>query len=953
MDAIRLHLLGGFALWIGERRVREPGQWLQSLLALMTLRSPRALNRAEAASILWPDASDSQARAYLRRAIAAVREALPEPDAPAMLEGEDLGWRPGAPISSDVAAFERAIALRDWPGAIVGYTGALLPAAADEWLVAERERLSRMYCDALANLAQALERAQDYAGALAQARRLVALDSLDELAWVRVMRLSALLGNRAGLARAYRDCARALREELGVAPAPATERAYRRFNLVDASRLNRLPPQASPMIGRVAELRQLDALLADPERRLITLIGLGGAGKTRLAVAAAARQAGAFLHGVVFVDLTEMPDARSAAYGISEALGLALPATQDPFGQLREMLRDRSALLVLDNAETLLDLTRGDLSLRLSGLLAESPELKLLVTSREPLGSRWETVLRVEGLSEDDAQALFERAARGAGAPAGLEPNSEALRRIIALTEGAPLALELAAAAAGEQPLVAVAAALEAGIDGLQAVVRDALPRQRSMTAAFDHSWRLLSADEQRALRATSVFHGGFGESAAIAVTGLPRAAFRRLARISLLRLDVERGRYGQHALVRRYAAQRLAENPADAAALLDAHMRVYADFTRENHRLLDTPEDERGLAHLTADLDNLRAGWDRAIAIRDRAALSRYVDALRLFRIRFRDAEGLAWTEAALEAEGWTPMSPALAETMSLIRTWRADYLLNLGRHAEVPLENDLAETWARRSGSRKASGRVLRAQADAAYNQGRTAEARALAETAIADLRAVDDIRPLCGALNVLGNSLVTLGDLDGAQAAYEETLRLCPGMWQIEAPALINLGVLAQQRGRPAGARAYFERVLETNQRRGEPSWPGLYDNIGEVLLQLNDEAGAVAMFRTAIEESLERQQAMIALNSLLSLGRLIAARGEPAAGLGLALFVAGHPGCHVETLRLASADVARLSGSLRPDDLAAARAWVAAQTLESAAQWALGHFPLRAKPVNLKG
>jgi tetratricopeptide (TPR) repeat protein len=166
----------------------------------------------------------------------------------------------------------------------------------------------------------------------------------------------------------------------------------------------------------------------------------------------------------------------------------------------------------------------------------------------------------------------------------------------------------------------------------------------------------------------------------------------------------------------------------------------------------------------------------------------------------------------------------------------------------------------------------------------------------------------------------------------------------LWQIEAPALINLGVLAQQRGRPAEARAYFERVLETNQRRGEPSWPGLYDNIGEALVQLNDEAGAAAMFRTAIDESLQRQQAMIALNALLSLSRLIAARGKTTAALGLALFVEAHPACHVETLRLASVEVARLAALLTPDDLTAARAWATGQTLDSAAQWALAHFPV---------
>lgn len=316
----------------------------------------------------------------------------------------------------------------------------------------------------------------------------------------------------------------------------------------------------SAFVGREHEIREIVELLERPGVRLLSIVGPGGMGKTRLALQLVSRVA----DGAYFVALDGLHDASALLPAIALTIGFKGTDFSPP--RLTGYLRDRSMLLVLDNFEHLLD---G--ATLLTEILQATTNVKILTTSRERLNLQEETVFRIEGLTTDAAVELFLQQARRLLPDYRVE-DTQQIVRICRLVEGMPLAILLAAGWVDVLPLDDIAAEIARSLDVLETQTRNIPERHRSIQAAFNASWKQLSAVDQRALSWLSVFRGGFTREAAQQVAGVNLRTLANLTAKSFLRHVPESGRYEIHALLRLYASERL----VDAQAAHTAHMNYF-----------------------------------------------------------------------------------------------------------------------------------------------------------------------------------------------------------------------------------------------------------------------------------------------------------------------------------------------------------------------------------------
>ncbi|GHO60558.1 LuxR C-terminal-related transcriptional regulator [Ktedonobacter robiniae] len=410
-----------------------------------------------------------------------------------------------------------------------------------------------------------------------------------------------------------------------------------------------LPQPSTAFIGRDRELKQIAGLLTDPTCQLLTLVGSGGIGKTRLALQVATSQQVHFVDGVSFVALTSIDSPDFLPTSIGATLEIPFLDPEEPLLQIRRYLRDKQMLLVLDNFEHLLDAAGC-----LTELLQAAPHLKILVTSRERLNLREEWVFPLDGLSypaapvADSAEhygavQLFVQRARQVRPHFVLSDHVHAVLSICRQVEGMPLGLELAASWLHVMSCEQIAARMANNLDFLTTPLRNMPERHRSLRVVFQQSWSLLSADEQAVLMRLSLFRGGFDGAAAVAVAGATLTVLAGLADKSLLRMD-STGRYDLHELLRQYAGEKLAE-ACEISTTTQRYLDYFLELAEAGEAHAYGREQVIWYDRQEVEMDNLRAALAWSINTKKVEIGLRIAAALRwVWETRGHLEEGVTW---------------------------------------------------------------------------------------------------------------------------------------------------------------------------------------------------------------------------------------------------------------------------------------------------------------------
>jgi predicted ATPase/DNA-binding SARP family transcriptional activator len=675
-DRLTLTLLGGFQAQLDPgAAVVLPTRKTQALLAYLALPLGQAHPREKLATLLWGDMPDAQARGNLRHALSRIRKALPRAvQAGAMFDGPNVSLDP-ALVDVDVARFEHLVA-DGRPPALAQiptlYRGDLLAGLAlperpfEDWLTSERERLHELAIQALTHLFTHQQQAGAVEPAVHTGLRLLAIDPLQEPVHRAVMRLYTRLGRRDAALRQYQHCVDALKRELNTAPDAETRQLHEQIlhsrqarstsdleqpvvsagpepasgadflsaaaaALPEAPPLTNVPAATSELIGRAAALSEVTALVG--AHRLVTLIGPGGIGKTRLALEVARELLPRYPDGAWVVELAPLSDPGLVPVTVASALGLSMPIGAEQPERVASALGGKRLLLVLDNCEHLIEAAA-----RMAvALVRANPHVRVLATSRERLRTPGEYVYRVlslevpaEGIEEHgdllDAPAvqLFVARAQAMDQRFFLDARRAVVASAICRRlDGIPLAIELAAARTAALGVEGLAARLNDRFRLLTGGHRTALRRHQTLRATLDWSYELLPAAERTVLHRLAIFAGSFLLDAASAVAAdadLPGPAVvdavTNLAGKSLV--VVEGGgpvtRYRLLESTRAYALEKLTEG-GELDQVARRHAEYYRDLFERAERETATRSTAEWLTLYAWRIDNVRTALDWAFS--------------------------------------------------------------------------------------------------------------------------------------------------------------------------------------------------------------------------------------------------------------------------------------------------------------------------------------------------
>jgi predicted ATPase/DNA-binding SARP family transcriptional activator len=1015
MPRLTLHLLGPPMVELDGQGVQLGRHKAVALLAYLALtRQPHS--RDALATLLWPDLDQSHARGQLRRTLSLLNRTLGEEwlavdretvawaaDAEAWVDVDRLRERlaacatHGHPIEQTCAECVSLLAgavelYRD--GFMAGFTLPDAPAF-DEWQFFEGEGLRDGVSGALQRLARRYGDQGEYDAAIPYARRWLALDPLHEPAQRELMTLYARSGQRTAALRQYGECERVLDEELGVPPSQETSALYEAIrsgrelpvvtpaegagpSALPTPRRHNLPLQGTPFVGRRQELGELDRLLAPTaEARLVTVVGPGGMGKTRLALEAASRQLAHYPDGVWFVSLAPVQSAEAIVPTVAQVLGVSFFGADPPRQQLLRYLRGKRMLLVLDNLEHLLE--GVDL---LVELLRTAPGVKILVTSRVRLNLRGEQAFALKGMDypelpagmpvgDDvrryDSVALFARSARRARL--GFELTEKSLphvAHICQLAQGMPLAILLAAAWVPALTPAEIAAEMERSLDFLTAEWRDEPERHHSMRAVFDATWARLREEERTIFARLSVFRGGFTREAAQAVAGTDLRTLVSLVNKSLLQHD-RGGRYEVHELLRQYGEEQLGKTPEEREETLDLHCEYYTELLSE---------DVRGAL---SELDNIRTAWRRAVLrakwdqirkccanlgwswefqgwFQEEAVLFEMaVDALRAEKPLGDVGVALGMVlvglgHASMRIGHRDKAKHLFQEGLDLLRrlekwqglAWGNSTAVAMGAVQDYPEAERLLQESLKiyqEMGDASEAARMCFLLGSLALRHGAYYKAEQYCQRALES----DDVRGLV--LYCMGNIAYALGEYGKARQLYEESLILCQEMgYQLGVATIQNyLGDVALAIGEHEEARKRHWTALgmfrEMNLYWGEAlsgdRWGIVLslERLGETALIRGDDREAKRYYRQALETVLELSPIESRLYVLLGPAELLAQEGHVERAAELAALARHHPASIGETRDKADELLDELQLRLSPEAYAAAKARGRARDLEA--------------------
>ncbi len=940
--SLEILLLGPFSVVVDGVPVPED-RWqrrqAKTLVKILALSPHLRAHREALTELLWPDADPELAANNLNKVIHAARRALE----PSLRRGGDSAFiitreqqvlldAPGGP-RVDALDFERLAAEALERGAdaarceaaLALYAGDLLVEDRyDAWLDTRRSRLSGLRHDLADRLAGIYEAWGDLHASLTLLEALVATDPFDEAAVRRLMRVHAASGRRDRALKLFDELAARLRAELDAEPDPATVTVRDELARTEPEteeeppkpRTN-LPRRGTRFVGREREVAEIERSLRD--ERLVTLTGLGGIGKTRLASHVAASAAPSFPGGVWLVELAGVADpalvgrATVAALGIPERRGL------EPAAAIAGALAE-PALVVLDNCEHLVEAAAAFAS----ALLSATERITILATSREPLGVEGELVWRVTPLElpppeaapsaatldEFEATRLYLDRAR-LRSP-GFAPSPETSAAVVELCrrlDGVPLAIELAAASAGTLAAASVVARLDDRLRFTASGERSADPRHRTLGAVMDWSYDLLSEPERRLLERLSVFAGGFTLDAAEAIASASAEPFERsstqdsapstqhfestkhllerLADTSLVTPEAhgEEVRYHLLETVRLYAAEKLAGR-GEEEAVRRSHALWFAGYAESVEPELSGLNQKFAVDRLNDERENLWAAirWSLEHLGRDDDAAVRLCGALWLWLQRSRLDESRRWFEQVLAVSEGAPTAP------------RARLLHGLGNFCRQQGDFGVSKSLVERSvamwrelGDQTNYARTLQTLASLLAEVGDYERGEAYLREAAEICRVTGDLIGYARSANWLGVHAIHVCEFDEAREWLGEALSLYRNAGA-EANAMVmvhNLGEVALLTGDLDLADRLAAESLDASRRISETIIaPHSIRLRGDVATRRGDYEGARGLYRQAVEMHRAVGDRPALVGALESLGELAAATGDAEIALRIA-------------------------------------------------------------------
>jgi predicted ATPase len=740
------------------------------------------------------------------------------------------------------------------------------------------------------------------------------------------------------------------------------------------ARIN-LPHQVTRFVGREQELSEVGELLAQPDHRLVSLVAVGGVGKTRLALQTAQQQLeeGNFPDGVVFVPLEALSEAVSLPAVVAGALGLTLMGQEDAGRVVKRFLVKKKLLLVLDNFEQLLE---GSSFVR--ELIDHCPRLKLLITSRERLNLEVEWVYTLEGLAYPeegisleqaepfDAVELFvERAKQAQHSFSLTSATLPAVTAVCRLVDGMPLAIELAASWLRALPAIEVVRELESGIDLLESPARDIPERHRGVRVVFDHSWTLLSEGEREILRRLSVFRGGFMRAAADLVSGASLPLLADLVDKSMLSMSVE-GRYDRHPLLSQYTREKLAEHPEEWAEAEERHGSYFLGLVRGLEPDLWTLERKKALRVFLEELANIRAAWEWAVENLEVDEIEQTIPAMYDF-FTIRLTEGLEYFGTTFEffgsvaerldennpkhagalgsllihqvldarimhrspdylrmqslAERGLELLESLGEPRGLARGYLAlgQSFHHTGKFTEATDWYQRALVVARKHGSSSDIALVLKWLSWLLqFQTSRYPQYRQLVPEVLEELRALNHLPGVILFLIFSGDILESEQRFEEAKAFHLEAIRLAEelGHHELGIISLIPLAKLSIGLGEFDQAAAYARDAHRQAEETGLTLLlPDTLAALGWVATAQGDFEEARELLLRSLKMAWKRTHVGALVASLVALAKLLAAEGNPSRAVALLKPYSG-------TIELVRRQLAELEGLLTPEEFEAA-------------------------------
>ena len=981
MASCKLYLFGAPRLEQNGHPILIALRKAVALLAYLAVtRQPHS--RDALATLFWPEKNQTGARANLRRTLYDLSQLLGQSlsDQLLAIEAETVSLRTNAPLWLDIAFFRQTLhthlAAELSNQAVDDTTLTALTSAADlytadfladftlpdcpdfaDWQFFQRQEMRHACLRLLQRLVAVLADQAKFDDAVRYARRWFQLDPHDEAVHCQLMRLYALTGQSAAALRQYEECVCLLAAALDAQPTAETTALYeairtRRFpapdkmtrwqgegvtstssvtpsppHLVTLPPPHNLPTQTTPFVGRAQEVAEIQQRLADPNCRLLTLVGPGGIGKTRLALAVAQQildfgggplgaildsvdqknpkskiQNLKFMDGIFFVPLQPLRTVSEIAPAIAAVIGCQFHGSAPPQQQLLDYLRHKQLFLVLDNFEHLLE---GVELLPL--MLAQAPGVKLLVTAREALRlqEEWfhpvagmrlpplrfdgatstQTAESAELLTTSDAAQLFLQSARRSVPNCQPEADASAIIRICRLVDGMPLALELAAVWLRVLTCAQVADEIERGIDILTARHQNVPERQRSIRVIFDQTWAQLTSREQQVLAALAVFRGSWDETAATTVANATPFLLVGLTDRGLLQMTTNTApvRYTLHELIRQYAVGKLQEAPATATQVVERHGRYYASLLQRLEGTFRTANSALAYQEVQHAWPNIVAAWEWATAQGNPAVLDGFVNSLGHFhQANNWFVDGCHFLQPAISQLQTTATGdPEGIAVLAKLLGWQGDFYLaqDQATSGEACLRQAL--TLVQQVDQPATKARILGKLADLAHSRKDRADAQAYAHEALATYAQLGDEIGVGWLLIRLGKFALDGNDFNQARERFTAALQLCR-KHQFHANTSIILGYLgrlALQTGAADAALRYFQEALQAHERAGGTYFrEELVEGLGAVAAVQGDYERAQYYYEQALRFCRERGGVSDIAHALTQLGDLARKQGD---------------------------------------------------------------------------